>query len=163
VAAQMMATGAAWGVIALMVMNRALDLHIFRVPRNAGAEAKLAQGVRSFWQAVERGDMPPPTMPADRETLASMYPQDDGTTLNLTGDNELPGLLAERVALKGAETRLKEINDAIRVKLGSAKRALLPGWVITYATHHRNAYTVPEQDVRTLRITAEKDSNDAAK
>jgi predicted phage-related endonuclease len=160
VSAQMMVTGAAWGCLAVMVMNRALDLYTFHVPRNAKAEAKLRAGVVAFWGAVDRGETPPPTMPADRETLVKLFPRDDGRTIDLTGDNELPALLAERVSLRAAEKRLKEINDSIRVKIGSAQRAVLPGWVITYASHHRKEYTVPAQDVRQLRITAEKDSLD---
>ena len=160
VAAQMMVTGASWGVIALMVMNRGLDLHVFPVPRVAGAEAKIAEGVRRFWGMVEAGQEPPPTMPADRATLAKMFPYDNGATIDLTGDNELPILLAERAELMGAKRRLDEIADAIKAKMGEHARASLPGWIISYKTQHRKAYTVPEADIRVLRVTAAKETAD---
>lgn len=151
--AQMMTTGAAWGCIAVLVMNRALDLHTFPVPRHAAAEAKIADAVRAFWCRVERGEAPPPTMPADRVTLAGMFKQDNGAEIDLTGDNELPGILAERATLKAAMKRLAEIDDAIKAKVGAARTALASGWRIQFSTQHRKEYTVPAQDVRVLRIT----------
>lgn len=157
--AQMMTTGAQWGCIAVLVMNRALDLHMFPVPRHAAAEAKIADAVRAFWASVERGEQPPPTMPADRATLAQMFKKDNGLEIDLTSDNELPGLLAERATLKAATKRLAEIDDAIKAKVGEAKTALASGWRITFSTQHRKAYTVPEGDFRVLRITKKGESN----
>lgn len=160
VAAQMMTTRASFGVIAVMVMTRTLDLYTFPVPRVAAAEVKIAEGVRRFWARVEAGEEPPPRMPADLPVLARMFPYDNGRAIDLSGDNELPGLLAERATLAGAKKRFDEISDAIRVKIGEAQRATLPGWSISYKTQHRKAYTVEATDMRVLRITAAKDSLD---
>ena len=160
VAAQMMTCRAAWGVIAIIVMNRGLDLHTFPVPRVAAAEVKIAEAVRRFWARIDTGEQPPPVMPWDRSTLARLYPRDNGTTLDLSSDNELPGLLAERSALMVTRRRLDEINDTIRVKMGEAAKARLPGWSISYATQHRKAYSVPEADIRVLRVVSAKDDDD---
>jgi hypothetical protein len=76
VVVQMMTTGAAWGTIAIMTMTRNLDLHLFAVPRHAAAEAKITEAVAKFWDAVERGEQPPPILPRDYETLIRMFPRE---------------------------------------------------------------------------------------
>lgn len=160
VVAQMMATGAEWGVIALLVMNRSLDLEIFPVPRHPAAEAKIAEAVEAFWHAVERGEAPPAVMPRDAATLAAMFPRDDGSTLDLTADNLLPELLAERATLKAEvgerDGRLDAIDAEIKAKLGPAAKATARGWRISYATSHRKETILPPRDIRTLRITKTK-------
>jgi hypothetical protein len=152
VVVQMMTTGAAWGTIAIMVMTRNLDLRLFAVPRIAAVEAKITADVASFWDAVERGEPPKPVLPQDYETLARLFPTDNGEEISLDGDNEMPGLLTERATLLGATKRLADINDAIRAKVGAARTARSGEWLIRNATEHRKAYTVPEKDVRVLRI-----------
>jgi hypothetical protein len=158
--AQMMVTNAAWGMIAMLQMNRALSLHLYAVPRHAAAEAKIAEAVRAFWASVDRGEQPPPVMPQDRETLIKMFPRETpGEVIDLDGDNEVPGLLAEWATLRGATKRLQEVQDCIRVKVGSASTARCAGWKISYKTQHRKAHTVPEKDVRVLRIIAPNNGN----
>jgi predicted phage-related endonuclease len=158
--AQMMCSGAAWGTIAMLQMNRALTLHLYAVPRHAAAEAKIADAVCKFWNSVDRGEPPPPVMPQDRETLIRMFPRETpGEEISLDGDNEVPGLLAEWATLRGATKRLQEITDCIRVKVGSASTARCAGWTIHYKTQHKKAYTVPEKDVRVLRIVAPRNGN----
>jgi hypothetical protein len=76
--------------------------------------------------------------------------------VDLSSDNRLPVLLGEREKLKAAvqaaKARLDEIDAEVRQKIGDAERATLSGWRIEYRRHHRNGYSVPPQDYRTLRI-----------
>jgi len=160
VAVQMMTTNASWGTIAILVMTRNLDLRLFAVPRIAAVEAKITADVASFWDAVERGAPPKPVLPQDYETLIRMFPKDDGSSLDLNGDNELPILLAERASLKAATKRLAEIDTAIKAKLGSAATAFCSDWYLSYKAHERREFTVPAQTVRTLRIIPIKNGDD---
>jgi predicted phage-related endonuclease len=159
----MMCSGAAWSTCAVLVMNRALDLHLYAVPRHAEAEAKIAAAVAKFWEAVERGEQPPPILPQDRKTLAAMFRTDNGETLDLSGDNALPELLEERRGLKAAhktaELRIAEIEDEVRMKVGAAAIATLPGWRITWRSVERKEFTVPAKTVRTLRIAQRNGDN----
>lgn len=157
VAVQMMTTGAAWGTIAIMVMTRNLDLRLYAVPRIPAVEAKIIADVAAFWDAVERGEPPKPVLPQDYETLIRMFPTDTGEEIDLGSDNELPHLLSERATLCDATKRLAEINDAIRVKVGSASTARCAGWKISYKAQHRKSYVVPEADIRVLRISKQGD------
>jgi len=159
--AQQMCTGAAWGTVAVLVTNRGFDLHMYAVPRHAAAEAKIAAAVAEFWRAVDAGEQPPPVMPQDRETLIRMFPKDDGSSLDLNFDNELPVLLAERASLKVATKRLVEIDETIKAKLGSAATAFCSDWRISYRAHERAEYTVPAKTVRSLRITRKGMNGDA--
>jgi predicted phage-related endonuclease len=159
VAVQMMTTGASWGTIAIMVMTRNLDLRLFAVPRIAAVEAKITADVAAFWDRVDRGDPPPPVLPQDYETLIRMFPRDNGSSLDLNGDNELPGLLAERASLKVATKRLAEIDTAIKAKIGEAATAFCSDWRISYRAYEKAEYTVPAKVVRSLRITRAKNGN----
>jgi predicted phage-related endonuclease len=160
---QQMCTGAAWGTVAVLVTNRAFDLHLYAVPRHAAAEAKIAEAVRDFWRAVDAGEQPPPVMPQDRKTLAEMFRSDTGETIDLSGNNLLPELLDERRGLKAAyktaEERIAEIDDEVKLAMGTAAIGTLPGWRITWRSTERKEFTVPAKTVRTLRIAKNGDTN----
>ena len=146
----------AW-IGALIVTAHRVSLHLYEVPRHEAAERTLIDGVATFWKRIENRDPPPATYGRDQKALSSLYPRDDGTAVDLTGDNLLPDLLDRRAVLM-AELRAmgKEkdaIDDEIRAKLGAAGEGTLPGWKITWKEQHRNEYTVPAKSFRVLRIT----------
>jgi predicted phage-related endonuclease len=88
--------------------------------------------------------------------LASLYPTETlMKSVDLSGENHLPVLLAERAELNGqikvAGKRVDEINTEIKFKLGDAEAAMLPGWNITWKT--RAGYVANVKPTRVLRIT----------
>jgi hypothetical protein len=66
--------------------------------------------------------------------------------VDLTGDNELPGLLSDqedlRFFLARIEAELTQTRKRIAEKLGNAASATLPGWKLTRVTRARKGYTV---------------------
>ena len=57
-----------------------------------------------------------------------------------------------QAGIKGYEARKAEIETAIKFRMREAERIVgLPGWNITWKTQHRNEYTVPAKDIRTLQ------------
>ena len=117
----------------------------------ASSASRNACGVR--WRAFDAGEIPGVAASAG---LAEML--DDGSHIDLSADNELPGLLAERAALvpvrRDAEQRIDAIDAAIKERMGDAATGWLPGYHITYRTAIRKQFTVPEKTIRTLRIRA---------
>lgn len=163
---QAMLAGVDAAVVACLVVSRDLPIHIYDVPRHAGAEAKIRDAVAAFWRSVEEGIRPPPVDGRDAATLAGMFPRDNGDVLDLTGDNRLPELLEERAvaraALKEREERVDAIDAEIKAKLGEAAEARLPGWRITWKSQHRAERLVPASDFRVLRITDLRNRENAA-
>jgi predicted phage-related endonuclease len=157
---ELLVTGRQWGVLAVMIRSGGYPVHYYDVPRHPAAEERIIDAVAQWWQAFDQGALAAAVAPQDIEALV-----DDGTHLDLSGDNELPVLLAEREALKAthsdAERRLKEIDTAIKMAFGQARTAWLPGWAMTYATQHRKESVIPAKDIRVLRVKRSREEADA--
>jgi predicted phage-related endonuclease len=150
---ELIVTGCARGMLAVMVRSPSFPLYLFDVPRHPAAEQRIIDAVAEFWRIWDAGEHP---VAQSAEGLAEMT--DDGSHADLSGSNELPPLLDERATLKattsGAEKRLKEIDDAIKAAIGTASTAWLPGWNISWRTQHRRETVIPERDIRVLRVRA---------
>lgn len=130
---------------------------VFEFERNSGAEARIIRAAASFWEDVSAGRQPAPDYTQDDDVIRAMYPRDNGLTIDLSGDNRLAFLLAERERLTEeiktaapAEKQLEAVNAEIRAKLGDATAAILPGWQITNKLQKRKA--TPECEFRVLRV-----------
>jgi len=154
---EMMVTGRAWGLLAVLEVSPSYPLHVVEVPRHAAAERRILDAVADWWRSFDAGDLAGTAPSAQIEADL-----DDGSYRDLSGDNELPPLLDERAALKattsGAEKRLKEIDYVIKNRMGTAARGWLPGWNISFATQHRREVLIPAKDIRTLRVRAVDDA-----
>ena len=164
---EMLLLDAAWGAVAALVVDTySAKLRIFPVHRHAGAEARIVAAVHQFWEDVAAGRQPPVRKPEDAEAIAALHPRDRGTILDLTGDNETPGLLDERQRLKGEigerEERVAVIDGAIKAKLGDAAEATLPVWKISYRTQRRAERVLPAWEGRVLRVTDRRENKGRA-
>jgi len=143
--------------LAILVMNRALDLHIFDVPRHEAAEARIITATADFWALTE----PPTGWQHDADAVAALFPKDNGKEIDLSADNALPELLQERAVLKAqmseAEKRCEVIETEVKAKIGDAAKAMLRDWRITYKSQHRAEKLMPAADFRVLRIVRNKD------
>jgi predicted phage-related endonuclease len=156
---EMIVTGRAWGWLAIMVCSPSYPVHYCAVPRHPEAEARLLRAVAQWWAEFDSGALAPA---AEAAGLAEAL--DDGSSIDLSGDSALPGILDEREMLRQSltmeEGRLKELDYQIKNRIGRAKTGWLPGWVISYATSHRKETVIAARDIRTLRIRrlAEQDA-----
>lgn len=159
---QMMLTKASFGVLGVMVMNRALDLHLFDVPRHPAAEERIQDKCAEFWARVQRNEMPTPDFARDHAAIQALYPRDTGEVLDLRADNHLPELLSKRegfkAVIKGAESEVDAIDAEIKAKLGDASIATLKGWSVSWKTQHRKETTIAAKDIRVLRVTKAKEA-----
>jgi len=157
---ELLVTGRERGVLAIMVCSPTFPVHEFPVPRHAAAEQKILAAVAEWWRAWDAGEIAAPA--ASAEIAAEV---DDGSHRDLSTDNMLPGLLAERAELKAtastAEKRLKEIDYELKNRIGPARTAWLPGWSISFATQRRKETVIPAGEFRVLRVKATLEENDA--
>jgi len=147
----LLVTGREHGVLAIMVCSPSYPIHCFDVPRHAEAEGRILDAVAAFWRAWDAGDI---AVPAPADELAEAL--DDGSHKDLSRDNIMPALLAERAGLKAAvttaERRLGEIDHQIKTRIGKARTAYVPGWSISFSTQRRAERVVPAREYRVLRI-----------
>lgn len=148
--------GAEWACVAVMVVGFGLDLHIIDVPIHAGVIRRLREEAAAFWKSIEAGDAPEPDYGRDGALLAGLYRDDNGREVDLSGDNMLPVLLAEREALREnmrvEKARMEEIDAEIIAKIGDHERAFVPGWSLKRPLVKRRGFYVEPTEYRRLSI-----------
>lgn len=116
---------------ALSVGDWTADLHMIPVRRHPDAEQKILQTVKDFWAMVDAGIQPAIDPAKDHDFIRRLYPVDDGNTIDLTGDNELPEMMDQKKALGKQAEACKKQGDAIATeilaKMGNSSYALLAG------------------------------------
>ncbi|CUA90850.1 YqaJ viral recombinase family protein [Chelatococcus daeguensis] len=155
-------SGADWAMVAALVVGHGLDLHEVPVPIHDGIVARVREEVARFWELVAAGTPPEPEYDRDAAVIARLYDQDDGTEVDLSGDNRLPEALVRRAELKDiesagrdAEKERRAIDAEIIAKLGTATRGrLADGTVITAKTIRRSGYSVQPSTYRSVKIAA---------
>ena len=145
-------------IAALVLDTYSADLVLREVPRHAGAERRIGEIARQFWDNIEAGRRPPADYERDAETIAQLYPHaDKDRSIDLTGDNRLADLLPARAMLKaehkGLEEQIAAMDTEIKDKLGAAEQASLPGWRLSWREETRKAYTVASSTRRVLRVS----------
>jgi len=139
---QALLDGADGALIACLIENRAKDLHLYAVPRNASFEARLIDEVREFWRAYEAGEEAP-VVALDNAYMTDYYPASrDEEVVNLSEDAaSWQALVVEREVLKlqqeTAQVRIDEIEALIKDEMREASKAILPGWSITWRSNAR--------------------------
>lgn len=156
------ATPGGWGAIGVLAISSyGYESRVWEFERNVGAEQKIINAARRFWSDVAAGREPVPDFSRDGDVIRAMHPRDDGTTIDLTGDNRLAWLLAERNVLAErlktdtvAEKRLKAINAEIASKMGAASVAICGDREISNKLQTRKA--TAETSFRVLRVKRSK-------
>ncbi|PZR88389.1 MAG: endonuclease [Stutzerimonas stutzeri] len=156
-------TGASWAAVAVMRVGHGVDFDVVDIPIHEGVWARLVDQVGEFWKRVRDNDPPPADFARDGELLASIYAQDDGTEVDLSGDNRINTIMAERAELKVQEAagaaavkKRKELDTEILAKLGTSRRGrLADGRLIDAPTIKRAGYSVAPSSYRQIKIKGE--------
>jgi YqaJ-like viral recombinase domain len=141
---------------ALVIGTFDAELHLIPVNRHAAAEQKIMQTVKQFWSDFDAGIQPRVDPTQDHDVVKSLYPTDNGKTIDLTGDNKIPELIDERkrlgMEIKDLDDRKKLIETEIRGKIGEHSYAQIAGdrWLSLTVTE-RDGYYVNPTSFRTLR------------
>jgi len=125
-------SGCEWACAGAMISNFGIEFHLIDVLLHARLMAKLRKEVADFWDRVARDDPPPPDFARDGAVIAELYADDDGGTVDLSGNARIAEIISLREALKAreadgaqAEKERKEIDNEIRFELGNATYGLL--------------------------------------
>jgi hypothetical protein len=150
-------TGAEWAAVAPMRVGFGVEIDLIPIPLHAGIMERLQREVAEFWQRVEAGTPPDPDYGKDGALIARLFPNDDGTEIDLSSDNLIQQIVADleasRADKKAAETREKVAKTGIQEKMGAARFArLADGRRISNQTIERKAYEVAASSYRMIKI-----------
>lgn len=161
-----MLAGAAWAIIPALILDGAGtgSFTIAKVPRNERAEEKIRIRVAEFWAATDAGRMPRIDYERDAEVVDALHPKPlhREPPLDLSGDNELPVLLARRAdnkrSIADAEKECDAIDTELKHKIGNFDSALTRGWKVTWKMKRREEKIVPAAEWRELRVYKAKEA-----
>lgn len=151
-------TGAEWAVVVALVVDYGIDAHVIDVPLHPGLIDRIKTETAAFWRGVEAGQPPDADYARDGATIAALYAPDDSLPpVDLSGDNMLAEIVAEREAISeraGADKKRKAAIDAeITAKLAGATVGLLAdGRAVTRKFQTRREHLVAESTFPVIRI-----------
>jgi predicted phage-related endonuclease len=160
---EMLLNDTRWGVLAVLV-NGEFDwtLRVIDIERNAAIEDRILECAAIFWRDyLDPGIMPPFEPQKDEKLIKALYPRDDGSEIDLSGDNRALVATEEWLEASAARKRLEKSEKALKTelcgKIGEHTYARLAGGRRLSLKHqHRKAHPVPASDFRMLRLLANK-------
>ncbi len=152
-------TGSKWASIGALVVDRGLDLHLIDVPLDNmdGVITRIKAEISDFWKSIENGQVPPLDYSRDAEFIDRLYAVDQGEEIDLSRDNAIYDLIANRHRLKEAakacHQQVAAIDAEIKHKLQGATIGHLPGGrKITWKAQRRAGFYTPPASFRVLRV-----------
>lgn len=153
-------TGASWACVAPMVVGGTPFLELVEVPLIPNVMLAIRAAVRDFWTMIDEGREPHPDYARDGDAIKALYRDDNGSAIDLSGDNRIAVALGEREALKARESdgnaaeRARKVLDAeILHRLGNATIGLLgDGRTIRAPVTRRKGFVVEPTQYRSITI-----------
>lgn len=156
---EMMLNEVAWGVLAVLVVGEfEWILRLFDVDRDQVIEDLICYHAHRFWtEHLDPNIMPPFEPPRDAELVRALFPNDDGTEIDLTTDNRALTVVEDLVQIQAAKKRLlkqeEEAKTELQGKLGTHTFGrMADGRLLSWKLQHRNGFTVAPADFRVFRI-----------
>jgi predicted phage-related endonuclease len=148
--------GAEWAAVGALRVGFSCEFDLYPVPLHEPIWQRLVEAVEAFWLSVERDTPPLPDYSRDGKLLQNLAGASDGSTIELSGDNELMHALHERERTRQLlgviEADAERIDTLIRHKMGAAESALAGDFRITLKTQNRVGYTVKPSTSRPLKV-----------
>jgi putative phage-type endonuclease len=132
---QLAVTGKQAADVAVLICGQELQVH--RIVRDEAMITQLIQLERQFWRCVET-DTAPPADGSDSADLAlrGLYPQDSGSTIDLSDDLEMSAafsdLLAVRQLLSNNALLESQLKQRIQQRMADATQALFESGDVTW-------------------------------
>ena len=132
---QLAVTGHAWADVAVLIGGQ--DFRIYRIERDDNKIADLIARESKFWRCVTEDQQPEPDGSDDAgKALLSLFPADNGQTLDLSESPEFNQLFAELLDLREqkelTERKESEIKQRIQVALGTCTAAVFQQGKVTW-------------------------------
>lgn len=125
-----------WTMVAPLVGGNT-PMAFFRL-RNRQYGQMIRERVTEFWAKVAAGIAPEPDYSKDGDTIAKLFANDNGETVDMSGNNRLAELIAEYTAAAADEKAAKARKDAAKAEslllIGEAAKVVGTGFSISAST-----------------------------
>ena len=132
---QLAVTGHAWADVAVLLGGQ--EFRIYRIERDDDKIADLIRREAQFWSCVTEDKQPDPDGSEDAaRALLSLFPADNGQTLDFTESGEFNNLFAELLKIRHSKEDIEQQESAlkhrIQAALGSATAAIFQQGKVTW-------------------------------
>lgn len=147
---------AQWAMVGALRVGFAVEFDLIEIPLHVGAWQRLREAAAEFWASVESDTPPQPNYQRDGAVISEMSGASNGSTIDLSHDNELVAALADREKLKASAKHMAaqiEAHDAlIRHKAGENEIVLAGDFRVSLRTEGVKGYSVAPRTQRPIRI-----------
>jgi predicted phage-related endonuclease len=148
-----------WAALVVLISGEFdWTLRIFDIEPNAALEDMIVQRVRAFFtEYLDPGIMPPFEPAVDSRLIKQLYPDADGTEIDLTTDNRalvaVEELTENQKACRRVERNIELLKAELTGKLrGATYGRLADGRRLCWRVQTRRAYPVEAKTFRVLRV-----------
>jgi putative phage-type endonuclease len=132
---QLAVTGHAWADVAVLIAGQ--EFRIYRIERDDDKIADLIQREAQFWSWVTNNQQPDPDGSYDaQQALLSLFPTDNGQTLDFSESGPFNDLFAELLTLRHRKEEIEQqestLKHRIQAALGSATAAIFQQGKVTW-------------------------------
>ena len=132
---QLAVTGHAWADVAVLIAGQ--EFRIYRIERDDDKIADLIQREAQFWSWVTNDQQPDPDGSYDaQQALLSLFPTDNGQTLDFSESGPFNDLFAELLTLRHRKEDIEQqestLKHRIQAALGSATAAIFQQGKVTW-------------------------------
>jgi hypothetical protein len=133
-----------------------MTLRTFEIERDLELEASILAGVEHFWtEYFDPGIMPPFEPQRDQALIKALYPQDDGTSIDLGTHNRAGELTDTLIETRAAVSRLKKTEQTTAAELQGVMHGYLRS-VCRWSRRRGNSSTArptpSRSDYRALKV-----------
>lgn len=142
---QAMLGGDDGAILSAMVISGGgqVELVVYCIPRDFDAELSIVERVRDFWEGFDAQRIPD-VQPEDSKNIGDLFTANDAEVIDLNGEPEWRTLVSQCIAdaalHKAMERNVDGAKAKLKLKMGSATKATLNGYIITW---RQNAKTRP--------------------
>lgn len=132
---QLAVTGHVWADVAVLIAGQ--EFRIYRIERDDDKIADLIQREAQFWSWVANDQQPDPDGSYDaQQALLSLFPTDNGQTLDFSESGPFNDLFAELLILRHRKEDIEQqestLKHRIQAALGSATAAIFQQGKVTW-------------------------------
>lgn len=132
---QLAVTGKQAADVAVLICGQELQVH--RIERDETMIGQLVELERQFWQCVEADEAPPADgSDSAQRALRTLYPRDDGATIDLSQHLEMSSVFSDLLAIRQILTTNVELEaqlkQRIQQSMGEASKAVFEAGAVTW-------------------------------
>lgn len=110
-------TGAVWAAVGAFVVSHRTTFRLINIPIHSGILDRIKVEVTEFWKRIAEGRQYPVDYARDGSLIAQLYPKDDGTEIDLSGNNEITGLVEKLETSRKAAADFKTFADETKSEI----------------------------------------------